>query len=76
MELTLKLPDNVDAKSMSKLSKELVALELFKSGKFSIGYCANVGEMTYDDFMLLLGQHKISLFTRTKEELLDELNNA
>ena len=76
MEVTLKLPDNADAKSMSELSKQLVALELFKTGKFSIGYCANVGEMTYDDFMLLLGQHKIPLFTRTKEELSDELENA
>ena len=76
MELTVKLPDTLDAKSMSELSRQMVGLELFKTGEFSIGYCADVAGMAYDDFLLLLGQHKIPMFTRTKEELLDELNNA
>ena len=76
MELIVKLPETLDAKSMSELSKQMVALELFKTGKFSTGYCADVATMTYDDFLLLLGQNKISMFTKTKEELLDELKNA
>ena len=76
MEVTLKLPDTADAKSMSELSKQMVALELFKTGKFSIGYCADVAGMAYDDFLLLLGRNRIPMFTRTREELLDELNNA
>ena len=76
MELIVKLPETLDAKSMSELSKQMVALELFKTGKFSTGYCADVAAMTYDDFLLLLGKNKISMFTKTKEELLDELKNA
>ncbi|MBR3250146.1 MAG: UPF0175 family protein [Erysipelotrichaceae bacterium] len=76
MEITVKLPETIDAKSMSELSKQMVALELFKTGKFSIGYCADVSGMAYDDFLLLLGQNKIPMFTRTKEDLSDELNNA
>lgn len=76
MKVTIELPEKVNADVMSEYSRQNVALELFKSGQYSIGYCADVADMPYEDFLILLSRNRIPMFTRTKKELLDELANA
>ena len=76
MRITIELSELVNARAMSKYSRQGIALELFKSGKYSTGYCADVADMPYEDFLILLGRNGIPMFTKTKKELLDELSNA
>lgn len=54
-----------------------IAIEYYKNHGISLGYCAEIANMTKEDFLKLLGDHKISVFHfDNKEEFLDELNNA
>ena len=76
MKVTIELPETVDARLMSEYSRKATALELFKSGDYSLGYCADVAGIPYEDFLVLLGMNRIPMFTRTKQELMDEFANA
>ena len=76
MELKVKMPEHITAEEMALEAKEQVAIELFKTGDYSLGYCTHVAEIPYADFMLLLSKHKIPLFRLTKEELLEDIKNA
>ena len=43
----------------------------------SIGYCAQIAEMTEEDFIKFLGQNKVSIFQfDDTKEFLEEMNNA
>lgn len=43
----------------------------------SIGYCAQIADMTKEDFIKFLGMNNISIFKYDDEnEFLEELNNA
>lgn len=76
MEVTVKLKDNLSSEDMKKECRKQVALELFKTREYSTGYCADLAGMSYDDFMHFVSSHKISLFERTEQEILDEFKNA
>lgn len=76
MKVVLELPEMVDARAMSEYSTQEVALALFKTGDYSLGYCADVAGMPYEDFLILLSKNRIPMFTRTKQELLNEFTNA
>ena len=58
-------------------ARKLIALDYYTRHHVSLGYCAEIAEMTVEDFIKFLGQNKISIFQfDDKEEFLDELKNA
>ncbi len=60
-----------------KYIKRLTALDLYKNKRVSLGYCANVADMTKEDFVKYLGQNGISIFAfESENEFLEELANA
>ena len=70
------LNTNLDAKqAISEVRKE-VALAAYKSGNYSVGYCADLAGMFLDDFIVFLGENKISIFGNSVEDLLEGLDNA
>lgn len=55
----------------------MLAVDLYTNKKVSLGYCANVAEMTKEEFIKYLGKKDISIFSfDSKEEFLEELANA
>lgn len=57
--------------------KKILALDLYKNRKVSLGYCASVAEMTKEEFVQYLGMNGISIFSfHSEEEFLEELANA
>jgi predicted HTH domain antitoxin len=57
-------------------SKRAVAMEYYKQG-VSIGYCAQIADMTEEDFIRYLGQHQVSIFKFDDEaEFISETQNA
>lgn len=57
--------------------KRLVALDFYTRNGVSIGYCAQIADMTEEDFIKYLGDHKISIFNYSNEsEFVSELDNA
>lgn len=60
-----------------KFIRRLVALEYYKNQGVSIGYCAEIAEMTEEEFIKYLGEKNISIFQfDDEEEFLSEANNA
>lgn len=60
-----------------KFIRRVVALEYFKNQGISIGYCAEIAEMTEENFIKFLGENKISVFKFDDEaEFLSEAANA
>lgn len=49
------------------------AVELYKTGTASVGYCANQAGITIEEFVKSLGGHEISIFSyESKNELMEE----
>lgn len=69
IKITMKLPKRIGYEEMVPKIRETVALELFKTGEFSTGYCAYISGLPYADFLQLMGKHKLSIFNVTREEL-------
>ena len=66
-----------DKNDFTEYIKRMLALDLYKNKKISLGYCANVAEMTKEEFVRFLGTNEISIFTfETDEEFMEELANA
>ena len=54
-----------------------IAVDLYKNKKISLGYCADIADMTKEDFVKYLGKNNISIFSfEDEEEFLEELANA
>lgn len=61
----------------SNYVKQFIALDLYKNKNVSLGYCAELAEMSKEEFILFLGENKVSIFGfDDKEDFLEELNNA
>jgi len=57
--------------------KKSTALILFQNHKLSIGQCAELANMTKEDFICFLGEQKVSIFDYLDEKtLLEELKNV
>jgi len=57
--------------------KKFTALFLFQNQKLSIGQCAELANMTEEDFICFLGENKVSIFEYLDESTLrEELANA
>lgn len=66
-----------DKNDFTDYIKNMVALDLYKNKKISLGYCARLAGMTKEDFIAYLGEQKVSIFHYDSEEdFLEELANA
>ena len=66
-----------DKNGFAEYIKKMLALDLYKNKKVSLGYCANIAEMTKEEFVQYLGRNGISIFSfASEEEFLEELGNA
>ena len=62
---------------LTSYMKRYAALNLFQRHKLSIGQCAELADMTEEDFMFFLGENKVSIFDYLDEtELKKELENV
>jgi len=52
----------VTEKAFSSYARRYLALDLYKNKGISLGYCAELAEMAKEDFMLFLGNNRISIF--------------
>ena len=60
-----------------QFAKRAVALGYYSQSGVSIGYCAQIAEMTEEYFIRYLGKNHISIFQFDNEkEFLEELENA
>lgn len=74
-EILLDLHENED--DFAVYMKRMVAVDLYKNKKVSLGYCAKVLDMTKEDFIKYLGKNGVSIFSFDDEkEFLGELANA
>lgn len=58
-------------------AKRAVALCYYTQNKVSLGYCAQIAEMTKGEFIRYLGENGVSIFQYDDEqEFIEETNNA
>lgn len=82
-DIAISIPNEVlyDTK-MSKAEtlmfvKRAVALCYYTQNKVSLGYCAQIAEMTKEAFIRYLGENGISIFQYDDEqEFIEEMKNA
>ena len=81
--VSINIPEEVlldlheDKDDFADYMKKMVALDLYKNKKVSLGYCANIAEMTKEEFVHYLSLQKISTFSFNSEnEFMEELANA
>lgn len=66
-----------DRNGFTSYLQKMLALDLYKNKKVSLGYCANVAGMTKEEFVQYLGMNGISIFAfASEDEFLEELANA
>lgn len=74
-EILLDLHENED--DFATYMKCMLAIDLYKNRKVSLGYCASIAEMTKEDFIKYLGKNDISIFSfESEKEFFEELDNA
>lgn len=74
-EILLNLHEN--EKDFAAYMKCMIAVDLYKNKKVSLGYCADMADMTKEDFIKYLGRNGISIFSfENEKEFLEELANA
>ena len=59
-----------------RLIQEQTVLRLYQEGEISTGKGAEMLGLPLYDFIKLLGQHQISIFNLTEEELAQDVKNA
>lgn len=66
-----------DKNDFTEYMKKMLAVDLYKNKKVSLGYCASVAEMSKEDFIQYLGMNGVSIFAFMSEnEFMEELANA
>lgn len=74
-EILLNLHENED--DFAAYTKCMLAVDLYKNKKVSLGYCASIANMSKEDFIKYLGKNEISIFSfESEEEFCEELANA
>jgi predicted HTH domain antitoxin len=80
--LTIEYPDEI-LRALQKEPAEFeaearlfLALKLYESGKLSTGLAAKLAGVPRITFLFLLGQHSLSPFGESPEELPEDLANA
>jgi len=72
--LSLELPDFVDVDNLE--AKTILASQLYKQGKLSLGQAAEVASLSKRAFAEILGRYEVSLFGSDPSELKEDLKNA
>jgi len=81
-EGTLEYPEEIlislkeDEKHFLKEVKILAAVKLYELNRLSLGKAAELAGVDKVDFIKVLGEHKVSIFKLTKEELAKDIKNA
>ena len=66
-----------DKNGFAEYMKKMLALDLYKNKKVSLGYCASVAEMSKEEFVQYLSMNGVSVFSfASDDEFLEELKNA
>ena len=76
MDFNVRLNSELDAKQAISEVRREIALAAYKSGKYSLGYCADLAGMFLEDFILFLGKNSISIYGDTVNDVLAGLENA
>ncbi|WP_310602906.1 UPF0175 family protein [Anaerosporobacter sp.] len=81
--VSIKIPDEIlldlheDKLQFEKYAKQMIAMDLYKNKKISLGYCATIAEMPKEEFIVLLGKNDISIFSfDSEDEFSEEVLNA
>ena len=81
--VAIRIPDEVMLhvhKTQAEIAlymKRLYAVDLYRKKEVSLGYCAALAEMTKEEFIKLLAEYNISIFSyESEDELLGEFKNA
>ena len=80
--LSIKYPSEVlwalqqEPKEFEREARLLLALKLYESGKLSTGLAANLAGIPRVTFLFLLGQHGLSPFGETPQDLSRDLKRA
>ena len=81
-EGTLEYPEEIlislkeDEKHFLKEVKILAAVKLYELNRLSLGKAAKLADLDKVDFIKVLGEHKVSIFKLTEEELAKDIENA
>ena len=66
-----------DKTGFTEYIKQMVALDLYKNKKVSLGYCASTAGMSKEEFVKYLGNNNVSIFGfESEDDFLEELANA
>ena len=74
-EIVLSLRES--SENIIKDMKRTVAVKYYKENKLSLGQCAELAELSKEEFIELLSSYKVSIFNfENDEELLEDIKNA
>ena len=59
-----------------QMVKRATALYCYVNHHVSIGYCAEIAGMSIEDFMIFLGENKVSVFNYAEDEMQEDFDNA
>lgn len=66
-----------DKNDFAEYMKKMLALDLYKNKRVSLGYCSSVAGMTKEEFVQYLSMNDVSIFSfASEDEFLEELQNA
>jgi predicted HTH domain antitoxin len=81
--VSINIPEEVfldihkDKDEFTEYIKKVVAVDLYKDKKVSLGYCASVADMTKEEFVQYLSLNGISIFSfESEDEFAEELSNS
>ena len=81
-QIVINIPDEVlydtcmNRIEAEQMVKRATALYCYVTHHVSIGYCAEIAGMSEEDFMIFLGEHKVSVFNYAEDEIQEDFDNA
>ena len=81
-QIVINIPDEVlydtcmNRIEAEQMVKRATALYYYVNHHVSIGYCAEIAGMSEEDFMIFLGEHKVSVFNYAEDEIQEDFDNA
>ena len=81
-QIVINIPDEVlydtcmNRIEAEQMVKRATALYCYVNHHVSIGYCAEIAGMSEENFMIFLGEHKVSVFNYAEDEIQEDFDNA
>lgn len=72
--LTVEIPDFVDENAQSL--RRFLAAKLYESGKLSLGYAAEMSQLSKRAFIEILADYGVSIFNAPEEDYLADIKYA